>query len=132
MGLLSGIKSLFGGSEDIGKIAEKAADGIYNGIDKLVYTEEERADALAKGREVFLEFTKIAYDQNQIRAVTRRWLAFIVIGPAMMCFISSGIAYAFSEPLAKHLFGMFQEIGPWAIGILAFYYGPHLLGSIRK
>lgn len=126
--MFSFIKNLFGGSGDTSSILEKAADGIYNGLDKLVYTEEEKAESLAKGRELFMEFAKVAYDQNSIRSVTRRWLAFMVIGPTMVFYVVS---------VLFRLFGMVAEADftiqaannliPWAGGVLAFYFGPHLI-----
>lgn len=125
---MSWITNLFGGVEQTGKILDKAADGIYNGLDKLIYTDEEKADALAKGRELFMEFAKVANDQNSIRSVTRRWLAFSVVGPCMVFYTGS---------VVFRLFGMVEEsnftvqaannIMPWAGGVLAFYFGPHLL-----
>ena len=75
MGILSGLKSILGSGETVERVAEKAADGLYNGIDKLVYTDEEKAEAFAEARKAYLEFVRIAYDQNSIRSVTRRWLA---------------------------------------------------------
>ena len=132
MGFLTGLKNLFGSATTIDKVATTAADGIYNGLDKLVYTDEEKADALAAGRQTFLKFIDKAYDQNTIRSITRRWLAFLVVCPAMLIFIASGIAYEFSEPLAIHLFNEFKVIAPWAGGVLIFYFGPHLIGAAKS
>ncbi len=123
---------LFGSQKSIDKIVETAADGIYNGLDKLVYTDEERAEALQKGREAFLKFVDIAYDQNSVRAVTRRWLAFMVVAPVMLAFVVSGAIYLVDTEYAKHLAGLVRELGPWAAGVLAFYFGPHILGSMKK
>ena len=134
------IKGLFGGSSNNADVASKAADGIYNGLDKLIYTDEEKADALAQGREVFLKFIDKAYDQNSIRSVTRRWLAFMIVGPTMgivlLMVISKGIAI-FAESTgfgeyAKFLFETTQLLAPWAGGILIFYFGPHLIGAFGK
>jgi hypothetical protein len=132
MGFFSGIKTLFGGSESISRIAEKGADGIYNGIDKLFYTDEEKAEARAKAGSLYLDFIKVAYDENSTRSVTRRWLAFIIVGPMMGCFIGGAIANFFSPEAGKYLLSMFSELVPWGGGILMFYFGSHLATSIRK
>lgn len=132
MGFFTGLKNLFGSATTIDKVAITAADGIYNGIDKLVYTPEEKAEALAAGRETFLKFIDKAYDQNTIRSITRRWLAFLIVGPSMVIFLSSAICYPFSPLLAKHLFELFQVIAPWAGGVLIFYFGPHLIGAAKS
>ena len=129
MGLLNGIKTLFGGSDSVGKIAEKAADGLYNGVDKLFYTEEEKADARQKAGELYLDFIKVAYDQNTTRSVTRRWMAFLIVGPMMACFVSGCIAFFFSPDAAKFLYRMFGELVPWGGGVLMFYFGGHMAAN---
>lgn len=127
--MFSWLTGLFGGSKKTGDVLEKAADGIYNGLDKLVYTEEEKADALAQGRELFMGFAKVAYDQNSIRSVTRRWLAFSIVGPCMGFYIGSAIVYFWNIEYANHLMTMAQGLTPWAGGVLVFYFGPHIIGA---
>lgn len=134
------IKGLFGGSSNNKDIAEKAADGIYNGLDKLIYTDEEKADALMEGRKLFLKFVDKAYDQNSIRSVTRRWLAFLVVAPTMstvcLMVVVRGIAVFLEAPgatiqYAAFLFETVQVLAPWTGGVLAFYFGAHLIGAWR-
>lgn len=133
------IKSLFGSSGDTGKALETAADGLYNGIDKLIYTDEEKADALAEVRPLFLKFAEKAYDQNSIRSITRRWLAFMVVGPTMTFFCLAALFYGFGlfvedstawTNYSTFLFGLAKTLVPWAGGVLVFYFGPHLIGAM--
>jgi len=139
------ITGLFGSSDSADNVLEKAADGIYNGLDKLFYTDEEKAEGLAKGRALFLDFAKVAYDQNSIRSVTRRWLAFMVMGPIMLIVILSAIFYGIGiffldtvddyntgVEYAKFLFDMVIMLAPWGTGVMIFYYGPHLIGSFNS
>lgn len=130
--MFSWLTGLFGSSNKTGDILSKAADGIYSGIDKLVYTEEEKAEAFAKGRELFMDFAKVAYDQNSIRSVTRRWLAFLVVGPCISFYIASAITFFFSPESANHLMQMATGLTPWAGGVLIFYFGPHLISAGNK
>ena len=125
--MISWLTGLFGGKSNTGDVLNKAADGIYNGLDKLVYTDEEKAEALAQGRELFLKFAEKAYDQNSIRSVTRRWLAFLVVGPCIGFYITSAITFFFSQEVANHLMTMASGLTPWAGGVLVFYFGPHLI-----
>jgi len=126
---MSWLTNLFGSNKETGEILNKAADGIYNGLDKLVYTEEEKAEAFAKGRELFLSFAEKAYDQNSIRAITRRWLAFIVVGPCIGFYLSSAITFFWNIEAATHLMNMATGLTPWAGGVLVFYFGPHLISA---
>ncbi len=127
--MFSWLTGLFGGKADTGDILNKAADGLYHGIDKLVYTEEEKAEALQAARKTFLQFAEQAYDQNSIRSVTRRWLAFIVVGPCISFYIASAIIYFWNADVATHLMKMATGLTPWAGGVLIFYFGPHLIGA---
>ena len=126
------LRSLFGTQKNMDKVVETASNGIYNGLDKLIYTEEEKADAMAKGRELFVDFVKIAYEENSIRSIARRWLAFMVIAPEMFLFLMSGVIYPFDATYAGHLLTLVQIMAPWSAGILAFYFGPHLLSALKK
>lgn len=132
MAWFSGITALFGSAKNIDTIVSTAAKGIYNGLDMFSYTDEEKAISRTKGSELFLRFIEKTLDQNNIRSVTRRWLAFMVVGPMMICFVLSGLTYPFSAEMARHLFNLFQTLVPWGSGILAFYFGPHLIGAIIK
>ena len=151
------IKGMFGGG-DTTAIATTAAQGIYNGIDMLIYTDEEKAEAMAEGRKLFLSFVDKAYDQNGIRSVTRRWLAFLVVAPTIFLYmaaaVSHGVGIFLMEPpvvanlqgemvyisgwvnggieYAQFLFSMAQVLTPWAGGVLVFYFGPHLMGAIPR
>jgi len=142
------LTSLFGSSKSVDKVVETAAKGIYNGIDMLVYTDEEKAIQRTKGVELFMRFTEKALDQNSIRSVTRRWLAFMIVFPTVMLFVGSAIAFplevyfgdpifiedstVYLTPISDHWFKLFETFAPWASGILATYFGPHLIGAFRN
>ncbi len=142
------LTSLFGSSKSVGNTIETAAKGLYNGIDKVFYTEEERADTKSKAGELLLKFAELTMDQNSIRAITRRWMAFLVIGPTVFFFVASGIAFpleiyfgdpifvedltVYNTPISDHFYKMFDTFAPWMTGALAFYFGPHLLGALKN
>lgn len=126
------ITGLFGSSKTADSVVETAAKGIYNGIDMLFYTDEEKSQGLLEARKLFLKFTEKAYDQNSIRSVTRRWLSFLVMGPTILCFTLSMIGYLGEFAFADKMSQLFGQMIPWAGGILAFYFGPHLIGSMRS
>ena len=127
--MIKALKKLFGGSEVAQKAIETAAEGLYNGLDMLIYTDEEREKALEKARETFLEFAKIAYEQNSVRAVTRRWLAFLVLFPNMGIIIAAAVIWYWDKEYANFLFMLASKLLPLSVGILVFYFGPHLMGS---
>jgi len=77
---MSWITNFFGGSEAAAHVIKTAADGVYNGIDKVIYTDEEKSEDNTLRLKSFLDFAKQTLDENSIRNVTRRWLAWGVVG----------------------------------------------------
>ena len=121
------LTSLFGSSKNVEMIVETGAKGLYNGIDKAFYTEEEKADDRSKRTEVFLKYFTMTTDQNSMRSITRRWLAFLVVGPTMLSFMLAIFGYLFTFEFADKMFNMFTTMIPYAAGVLVFYFGPHFL-----
>lgn len=130
--MFSFIKGLFGSSDNTSTVVETAAKGIYNGLDALFFTEEEKAQSRQKQAETIISFAKIAYDQNSIRSITRRWLAFIVVGPTMLFAIVAAGMFLVDETYANFLLSLSGKFIPWAGGVLVFYFGPHLIGAVKK
>jgi len=130
--MFSFIKGLFGSSGNTSSVVETAAKGIYNGLDALFFTDEEKAQYRQAQAETVLEFAKVAYDQNSIRSVTRRWLAFMVVGPTMLFSVAGAVVFVFDQSYGNFLLELSGKFIPWAGGVLVFYFGPHLIGAARK
>lgn len=129
--MFSFIKGLFGSSKNQETLVETAAKGIYNGLDALVFTDEEKAQFRKEQMDTVLEFSKIAYDQNSIRSITRRWLAFLVAFPTMALILSAAIINPFNAEYSRFLFEVAGTLVPWMGGVLVFYFGPHLLSKLK-
>ena len=130
--MFSFLKGLFGSSENTTTVVETAAKGIYNGLDALFFTAEEKAQYRQEQSKLVLEFAKVAYDQNSIRSITRRWLAFMVVGPTMLFALIGAAMFLIDPTYANFLLDMAGKFIPWAGGVLVFYFGPHLIGAVRK
>jgi len=129
--LIKAAIGLFGSSKSAGDTISSAATGLMQGVDKLVLTEQEKAEMMPAIRDSFVKFADIAYDQNSIRSITRRWLAFLVVGPTIILYVLAALSYGVSIDYAKFVFDMAKELTPWAGGVLVFYFGPHLIGAGR-
>lgn len=130
--MFSFLKGLFGSSKNTDTIVETAAKGIYNGLDALVFTEEEKAQYRQQQAETVLEFAKIAYDQNSIRSITRRWLAFMVTAPPTLAAIIGILVYPWYPEYSQFLFSFVGANGLLVGGVLAFYFGPHMISAARR
>ncbi len=130
--MISFLKGLFGSSKSAETVIDTAAKGIYNGIDAMVFTEEEKSQARQKGFDSWLKFYEIAYDQNSVRSITRRWVAFMILGPMTLYSLAAAVLTPFYPEYAKFLFSLVQEYSPVAMVIIAFYFGPHALKALRE
>lgn len=131
-----GIFSKIFGTDDVIK---KAADGIYNGIDKLVYTDEEKADMRLKAAQQFLKLLK-AYEPFKL---AQRLLALTFAIPYVAVWIISAILFIIGAlvPELSNAIDASRELAkmnnetlgtPVAI-ILAFYFsGGMLEGVVSK
>ena len=121
-----GILDLFGGSKNAEKVVETAADGIYNGLDKMVYTDEEKADARKKGVDAFLEFVKLAYDGNSLRSVTRRWMAWSIVAlNELLAVIATVFAILGEDAIVQSIINVAVAFNlGWAfVAVIIFYFG---------
>ena len=131
-----GIFSKIFGSDDV---INKAADGIYNGIDKLVYTDEEKADMRLKAAQQFLKLLK-AYEPFKL---AQRLLALTFAIPYIVVWIISAILFVVGALIpelsnaidaSRELAKMNNEtLGTPVAIILAFYFsGGMLEGVVSK
>ena len=119
-------------------IVNKAADGIYNGIDKIVYTDEEKAEIRLKAAEHFLKLLK-AYEPFKI---AQRLLALTFAIPYVAVWLVCAALFLYGAlasdtsavSTSKELAKMNNETlaTPVAL-ILAFYFsGGMLEGALRE
>ena len=118
------------------KAMSSAVDGIKKGLDALVYTDEERAEAAAidraAGRQMFLGWM----DKTQGQNVTRRFLALMIAGTWLIQYIFvmvASVAAIWSEDPARlhQATDVVSELADGMTGammlILGFYFAaPHL------
>lgn len=120
------LRDVFGGGEAAEHTVKKAADGIYNGLDKLVYTEEEKAEARQKGVDTFLKFAELTREENSVRSVTRRYLAwFISLNTFAAFWLTVIFALNNKDEMVKKIVSLAEafHIG-WAFaGVVVFYFG---------
>jgi len=116
---------LFGRPED----ATKILDGAINGLDALVFTDEERSRANQKISDWYLKYLAATEGQN----LARRFIALMVVG-LWVCLVLLGIgAYHFSVEYSEFIFAVLTDVvmQPFSI-IIAFYFLKHVVQEYRK
>lgn len=111
------------------KAAEKAADGIYNGLDKLVFTDEEKADANRQGFQMWLEYLKATQPQN----VARRLIALVLVGLFAALVVVGVMAWPFSREYASFIFDVINKLVMTPVTIIiGFYFVKHIAAQFGK
>lgn len=121
----SSILGFFGGG---GKAAETILDGAVNGIDKLLFTEEEKAEFRGKLADAWIKLQETLGEETSVRGVTRRIIA---VGFAGFYLFMSTMAIAF-WPFYREYSNFIWDVtngthGYITLAIVAFYFGPYFL-----
>lgn len=121
---MSFLKWFTSGTEAAGKVL----DAGIRGLDAIVFTEEERAELNKKLGDQWLELQKVLGEETTVRSVTRRVLALLVMVPFVLLILACAVVYPFSTEYAKFLLDLAQSQFGWlALGVVGFYFGPHMI-----
>ena len=125
--------SIFSWFTSGGAQVEKITDAVINTGDALFYTDEEKSATAEKQRELYFKFLELARDENSIKSITRRILAFAVIGQwLLMLNVCVGL-YLFGKiEAAGFVFDMIKDIFWFVFAIGSFYFGAGILNKIKR
>jgi hypothetical protein len=128
MGLLSNVFGfLTGGSS----AAEKVVDGVTSGIDKLVFTEEEKADYRIKGGELHLKMLEITNKESTASSVARRMICVPIVWVWLFLIIVYVVLGTLSLPVAVVQDAIETLTVPAGMA-LAFYVGRHAIPGKKE
>ena len=123
------------------KALSKVVDGVSNGLDKLVYTDEERADAAAAerkaGREMVVEWMRNTQGQNIARRLIALCITAVWLWMYLVAAIAGMVAVFADEPdklrmLAEVARGNADEMSGPIMLILSFYFAAPHMGVLAK
>lgn len=124
------LRDLFGWFSSGPAAAEKVLDGAIRGIDKIIYTEEEKVEAQQKLSEWWLELQKTLGEETSVRGITRRLLTFLTVLPYTLMVVTAAVAWNFNKEYANFLLSLAESnFGIIVLTIVVFYFGP-LVGRI--
>lgn len=129
--------SIFGSSENTGKII----DGATSGLDKIVFTKEERADANQKLSDWYLKYLQSTQPQNLARrliAMVIVWTWWLLVVFGVICrgielwifdTVPEGVEYVYSEYVFKVLTDVVMR--PFSI-VISFYFLTHVVRTYQN
>lgn len=122
-------RTLFGGAGAAEKVLDVATDtirGVGTWIDEKTLTDEERIKFTLEAGRAQLELIKTTADENSIRSVTRRWLAWgIAANTFALLWVGVGFAIAGRDVIVDKILALADAFSlGWAfVSVIVFYFG---------
>lgn len=112
--------------------ASKVLDSAIKGVDELVYTDQEKAEARQKLLDNWVELQKSLGAETTVRSITRRILAVLILVPFVLLILMAAVAYPFNPEYSRFLVELDAgNFGMLALGVAGFYFGPYMLGYLK-
>ena len=131
----------FGSAAEGIKMANTLVEGAVKGMDALWYTDEEKAQDKGKVMDNYLELIKTTAGENTAKSKTRRILAIMIIGNALIMtwftilFKLLGIFLESdkSDKAAVFVFTFLKEFWYYPVlSVVIFYFGYYAWMNIKK
>ena len=113
------------------KSVEKVVDAGISGLDKLFFTEEEKADYNNKLQELHLEFVKITANESTSQSISRRMICLPVVYVWLLLTVVSVAADMLSLPIVA-LTHAVEAMSLPALTAIGFYCGRHIANNFGK
>ena len=131
------IDAFFGGSKTAEKTVDFVTDsakGIGSWIDGQQFTDQEKSVANLKIVGMVLKGIELTRDENSTRSVTRRYLAWAVMGSYLTLNLGSAIVYKLDKEYAEYLFKLANDsgLGELALGVGMFYFLTSIVRANKK
>jgi len=140
------LSTLFGGGETASKsidLISSSVKGIGGFIDEQNFTTEEKVKAGLELNRLNQELVKSTMNENSIRSITRRILAWAIMGSFLFLVLFSALIYgipfpsdvegiSFGAQWANHVMEVLTELSNMSLAVSIFYFGSALLGSKSK
>jgi len=133
--LITTLKSFLAAPKAIDKaldVGEKITSGIISGLDKLVFTDEERADIKQKSNELLLEFWGKIANENTEQSKARRSLAMMTFKVYFFLLLAGVVVYKIDTAYSQFIFDVAGTLTWLVSGIAAIFFGPHQLSKVIK
>lgn len=134
MGIISGIKMLLGTPKVVSTVADTVKSGMGM-LDNWKYTDQEKATNALKFADVWLSIQKITANENSIKSVTRRILAWGIIAN-FLAIINIGVYLILRGETKKVTalkdFIVETNMGWMALSVVIFYFGYYGVQAIRN
>lgn len=119
------------------KVVDTVADTVKGGmgmLEKAFYTEQEKAENAGKVMNTWLEIQKATAQENSIRSITRRILAWLVMGLFLFLVLTACVIWKFDAGWSDYILSVISEtkLSYLAMIVGFFYFGSYGIGSLLR
>jgi len=134
---LLGTEHVVNTAVDAGK---SIVDGLISAGDKIVYTEEEKAEARQKLMNTAMEFYKLTLQESSTKSITRRFIALAVVFTFDLLILWSaalrtGAVFWGEDKLkiaAGDILGYAVSMRELVLMVMFFYFGYYAVGNLMN
>lgn len=122
---MSILNAIFGSKKNTTTLVDSAVAG----MDKMFFTDEERAEGMAKMRDWYLRYLEATQPQN----LARRYIAMFVVALWTFLVLLAVLAWQWNTEYSRFIFQVLKDsVGtPFAI-IIGFYFAAHVARQLPK
>ena len=124
--LWAGPKVIEDRSKDISSLIKHTASG----LDKLFFTDQEKAQVSLQTMQMHFKLVEMTMGETSIRSITRRILAWLIMGGFLFLIFFSAIVYKLSPEWASFVFKCAGQIYELVLMVGFFYFGYYAVSSI--
>jgi hypothetical protein len=111
------------------KAAEKAIDGVTNGLDAMFFTDEEKSVANQKVLDFKLKWAQATSGQN----LARRYISLLVVALWVLLVVLTVFLKLIGSESSDFVFNILKDIvnNPFML-IIGFYFAAHIARGLKK
>ena len=130
---MSWIKALMGTPKIVSTVADTVKSGVSM-LDNAFFTDQEKSAASIKFTELWLAIQKATANENSIKSVTRRILAWGIMGTFLFLILSACAIYKFDPAWAIFIKDSIKDtqLGWLVVAVGVFYFGYYAVSNMRK
>ena len=119
------------------KVIETVADTVKSGVgmlDNAFFTDQEKATMALKSGELWLKIQEATANENSIRLITRRVIAWLVMGLFLFLILVACIVWKFDPAWAKYIKETIVDTQLMYLAMIVgfFYFGSYGIQGIMK
>ena len=114
------------------KTANKVIDAGISGLDKLVFTDEEKADYNHKLQQLHLQFVKVAASETTAQSISRRLICLPVIYVWLLLIVADVVFDVLGMGPFESIGEAIEQMNVPALAAIGFYVGRHIASGFKK